>query len=244
MYAEINLNAIAHNVRELKRLTHPKARLMAVVKADAYGHGAVRVAQQALQNGAEVLGVARIQEGIHLRKAGFNSPILIFGYTQPDLGKKLIEFNLTQSVYSCKSAELLSDIASSSGHKIKIHLKTDTGMGRVGLLLSNPYSSPVHEVESVVRLPGIELEGIFTHFAKSDYADKSFTKEQFEVFMNFTDQLRIRGIDIPVKHAANSAAIIEMPETHLDMVRAGISLYGLYPSDETDRTKISDMQTV
>ncbi len=239
MYAEINLNAISHNVRELRRLTHPKARLMAVVKADAYGHGAVRISQQALQNGAELLGVARIREGIHLREAGFDVPILIFGYTPPDLGKKLIEFSLTQSVYSYKSAELLSDIASSSGHKIKIHIKTDTGMGRVGLLLTNPHSSPIHEVESIAKLPGIELEGIFTHFAKSDYSDKSFTKRQLEIFTDFIYKLRIRGIDIPIKHAANSAAIIEMPETHLDMVRAGISLYGLYPSEEVDKNLIA-----
>ncbi len=273
-WVEIDLKAIAHNVCELRRITNPAAKLMAVVKANAYGHGAGKVASQALQNGADMLGVARLNEGIQLRKEGIDAPVLIFGYTQPSLAGKLIEFNLCQTVWSYETAKALSDIASSLGHKIKVHLKTDTGMGRLGLVTVGSWQPAVgsrqsavgsqqsavgswqsavgswqsavgswqpalREIESIACLRGLELEGIFTHFASSDSSDKSYTKKQFEVFMDFLDRLCQTGPDIPMKHAANSAAIIDMPETHLDMVRAGISLYGLYPSDEVDKSRIS-----
>ncbi|MCP4106431.1 MAG: alanine racemase [Desulfobacteraceae bacterium] len=239
-WAEIDLKAIAHNILELRRITNPGARLMAVVKANAYGHGAGKVADQALKNGADMLGVARLNEGIRLRKEGIEAPILIFGYTPPSLADKLVEFNLCQTVWSCETARALSDIALSLGRKIRVHLKTDTGMGRLGLVTTvDGEQAALREVESIARLHGLELEGIFTHFASSDSSDKSYTKKQFERFMEFLDKLCQTGPDIPIKHAANSAAIIDMPETHLDMVRAGISLYGLYPSDEVDKSRIS-----
>ncbi|MCP4345082.1 MAG: alanine racemase [Desulfobacterales bacterium] len=239
-WAEIDLKAIAHNILELRRITNPGARLMAVVKANAYGHGAGKVADQALKNGADMLGVARLNEGIRLRKEGIEAPVLIFGYTPPSLADKLVEFNLCQTVWSCETARVLSDIALSLGRKIRVHLKTDTGMGRLGLVTTaDGEQAALREVESIARLHGLELEGIFTHFASSDSSDKSYTKKQFERFMEFLDKLCQTGPDIPIKHAANSAAIIDMPETHLDMVRAGISLYGLYPSDEVDKSRIS-----
>ena len=247
LWAEVDLKAIAHNVRELRSITNPSAMLMAVVKANAYGHGMINVSRQALQNGAELLGVARINEGIQLRNAGFDVPVLIFGYTPPDLAKKLIEFDLTQTIYSHKTAEVLSTAATSSRKKIKVHIKVDTGMGRVGILpgCSGPSipgkdltGGAVRDVESVAGLQGLDLKGIFTHFATAGSSDKSYAKKQFEIFMDLLDQLRHRGLEAPVTHVANSAAIIDMPETHLDMVRAGISVYGLYPSSEVNKSRI------
>lgn len=247
VWAEIDLKAIAHNIRELRRITNPKARFMAVVKANAYGHGIIEVAKQSLENGTEVLGVANIEEGSQIRKAGIKAPVLILSYAPPEQSKKLIEFNLTQTVYSYETAKLLSEAASAYGKKIKVHIKVDTGMGRLGLLPNqlglSKYNkeitdSSVSEVESIFRLPMLEIEGIFTHFATADKSNRSYANNQFEIFMDFLSQLRINGLETPVTHAANSAAIINMPETHLDMVRAGISIYGLYTSKEVDRSII------
>jgi len=247
VWAEIDLKTIAHNIRELRRITNPKARLMSVVKANAYGHGIIEVARQSIENGTEALGVAHIEEGIQLRKAGINAPVLILSYTLPEQSKELIEFNLTQTVYSYETAKSLSEAASAYGKKIKVHIKVDTGMGRLGLLPNqlrlSKYNKKikdgsVSEVESIFRLPMLELEGIFTHFATADKADRTYANNQLEIFMDFLNELRLAGIEIPVNHAANSAAIINMPEAHLDMVRAGISIYGLYPSEEVDRSII------
>ncbi len=248
VWAEVDLKAIAHNVHELRSITDSKARLMAVVKANAYGHGVLEVSRKVLGNGADVLGVARLNEGIELREAGFDVPVLIFGYTPPMLAKKLIEFDLTPTVWSYKTAEALAHVAVSYNKKIKVHLKVDTGMGRLGLLpdCCRPFPADkklainaLREVESIASLPGLELEGIYTHFATADSSDKSYAKKQFEIFADLLNELRHAGLMIPVRHAANSAAIIDMPETHLDMVRAGISIYGLNPSDEVDKRRIS-----
>jgi len=236
-WAEVDLKAIAHNIHELRRITNPKARFMAVVKANAYGHGIIEVARQSLENDVEVLGVTNIEEGIQIRKAGINAPVLILSYAPPEQSKELIEFDLTQTVYSYETAKSLSEAASAYGKKIRVHIKVDTGMGRLGLLRRIKDSS-VSEVESISRLPMLELEGIYTHFATADKSDRSYASKQFEIFMDFLNQLRIAGLEIPVTHAANSAAIINMPETHLDMVRAGISIYGLYTSEEVDRSII------
>ena len=245
--AEIDLNAIAHNIGELRRITHPDARLMGVVKANGYGHGAIEVARCALQNGAEVLGVARIEEGIQIREAGIEVPILIFGYTLPELTADLLEYDLTQTVYTCASAQALSQTATSLKKKIKIHLKVDTGMGRLGLLAQNfqPNNSvginadAIEETLAIASLSGLELEGIFTHFATADSADKTYAEDQLDFFMNFLNQLRKAGLEPPVRHAANSAACIDMPQSHLDMVRPGIASYGLYPSDEVNKKRVS-----
>lgn len=234
-------------MRELRRITKPDARLMAVVKANGYGHGAVEVALTALENGAEILGAARIDEGIGLRKAGFDVPILIFGYTPPELAHQLLEFDLTQTVYSYQTAKALSRAAASYGRDIKVHLKMDTGMGRLGMLPARgqrPFSETavfdeiVREVEAITRLPALEVEGVYTHFATADSSDKSYAKLQIERFMEILNQLRLAGLEPPVKHAANSAALIDMPETHLDMVRPGISIYGLYPSNEVNKSRV------
>lgn len=247
IWAEIDLKAIAQNVRALRRITNSEARLMAVVKANAYGHGVIEVARRALESGADVLGVARLNEGIALRKAGFDAPTLIFGYTPPALTKKLLEFDLTQTVWSYQTAAALSAAVAAS-KALKVHLKVDSGMGRLGLLPdccrlsaldANSPAKALGEVEAIASLAGLRLEGVYTHFAAADSTDKSYTSKQFEIFAEFLDEIRKAGLDIPVCHAANSAAIIDLPETHLDMVRAGISIYGLYPSDEVDKDRIA-----
>jgi len=229
-------------VREIRRITNPKASVMVAVKANAYGHGIIEVARQAVKSGADALGVARISEGIRLRKAGIDVPVLIFGYTVPSEAVRLYEFDLIQTVYSYETARALSDTASSLNIKINIHLKVDTGMGRLGLLpdirCAAPVNSAVEEVKSIAGLSNLKLEGIFTHFATADWPDKSYAEKQFQIFLNFLDQLHKAGLEFSVKHAANSGAIIDMPQTHLDMVRAGVSIYGLYPSDEIDKRRI------
>ena len=246
--AEIDLKAIAHNVGELRRITHPDALMMAVVKANAYGHGAVEVARCALQNGAQRLGVARIDEAIQLREAGIKAPILIFGYTLPEMAPELLEYNLTQTVYTPAFARALSRTAVSLGGKIKIHLKVDTGMGRLGLLSQNfkPHHSgeiintkAVDASVAIAGLKGLELEGIFTHFATADSADKRYAKKQLDLFLDFLSRMRECGVNPAVRHAANSAALINMPQSHLDMVRPGIAIYGLYPSPEVNKKRVS-----
>jgi len=246
-WAEIDLNAYAHNITELKRITRNGARLMAVVKANGYGHGAIEVARKALENGAQYLGVARINEAVQLRTAGLDAPILIFGYTPPDLSETLIRYDLTQTVYSIAAANTLSGIAGRQGKKIKVHIKVDSGMGRLGLLLKEPTAGnpgdrpttdPVQQALAISRLSGLTVEGTLTHFATADSTDKSYANRQLEKFLDFVDRLRREGLEPPIKHAANSGALIDLPESHLDMVRPGIATYGLYPSGEVNKTKV------
>ena len=248
VWVEVDLKAIAHNVGELRRIAAPKARLMTVVKADGYGHGAVAVAGTALRNGAEVLGVARIGEAVRLRKAGIEAPILVFGFADPERTRDLAAFDLTQTVYSYRSAKALSDMATSLRRRIGIHVKVDTGMGRVGLVPfpSSGSASASFRLEEVVReikaiddLPGLRLEGVFTHFATADHADKSYADLQLKRFGILLDRLRQAGVRSAAAHAANSAATIDLPESHLDMVRTGISTYGLYPSDGVNKQNVA-----
>jgi len=248
IWTEIDLGAIAHNVRELRRLTRAKSRLMAVVKADGYGHGAVEVAQTAIKHGAEMLGVARLNEGVRLREAGMTVPILIFGYTPRELSQTLIDHDLVQTVYTFEAAESLSAAAVQLRKTARVHIKVDTGMGRLGILPDSPRISmlgkhlpgnAVRMIDSVMNLPRLEVEGIFTHFSTADSTDKTYTLRQLERFLDFVNALGKHGFEFPIKHAANSAALIDLPETHLDMVRPGISVYGFYPSKEVQKDRIS-----
>ena len=245
-WAEVNLDAYAHNIRELRRISRPPARLMAVVKANGYGHGSVEVAREALQNGAQYLGVARIDEAIPLRQAGLEVPILIFGYTPPDLAPLLIDYDLTQTVYSISTASALSEQATRKGKKIIIHLKVDSGMGRLGFLLAATNDTrddiatrnSVRAIETISRLPGLTVEGIFTHFATADSAEKSYADMQLDRFMDLLTRLQKQGLEPPIRHAANSGALIDIPDSHLDMVRPGIATYGLYPSAEVNKSRV------
>lgn len=235
-------------MRELRRISRPQARLLVAVKANAYGHGLVEVACRAVASGADVLGVARLPEALALRQAGVDVPILIFGYTPPAAAGELVRHRLTQTVYSVDTARGYSERVGRAGGTLKVHLKIDSGMGRLGLLPDiRRYAPPgmditgnaVKETLEIARLKGLDLEGVFTHFASADSADKTYAEQQFAIYLDFLADLKRAGLEVPVRHAANSGAIIDMPHTHLDMVRAGISLYGLYPSEEVDRSKIT-----
>jgi len=246
--AVVDLDAVAANVGALRGITHPEARLMAVVKADAYGHGSVRISKTVLANGADALGVARIEEGRSLREAGISAPILVFGYIPEPNIRDLIEYDMTATVYSLETALAMSEAAAKLGRTIQIHAKIDTGMGRLGYLpdgkrypgdSGDRLNALVDDVVTIARLPGLYLEGIYMHFATADKSDKCFASGQFNLFLNLLACLKETGLEIPLRHAANSGAIIDMPETHLNMVRTGIAIYGLYPSREVDSRRIS-----
>ena len=248
IWAQIDLDAISHNIRELRNITNKQSILMAVVKANGYGHGAVEVARIALENGAEALAVARIGEAIELRNAGLNSPILIFSYTPINDAQKLVHFDLTQTVYTYEAARAYSEIASGLGKDLKIHIKIDTGMGRLGMIPDFQeigthdenllYKDTQKDIEAIFKLPSLIVEGIFTHFSSADSEDKSFAQKQLDRFLGLLERLRLKGFEFPLCHAANSAAIIDIPSSHMDMVRPGISIYGLYPSSNVNKDKI------
>ena len=244
IWAEIDLDAIAHNVKELRRITRPSARLMAVVKADGYGHGAEAVARTALANGADMLAVARIDEGVQLRRAGIDAPILVMGPTFPGFTDRIIDYDLIQGVTSLAAARELAARAVQRKAVIPVHIKVDSGMGRLGLVPDcgapgrDARLPAVEEVRALSHLDGLRLEGIFTHFAAADETDKSFAELQLDIFSTFLDRLSRAGIDCGMRHAANSAAVIDLPRAHLDAVRPGIALYGLYPSRAVDLSKV------
>ncbi len=234
-WAEVNLDNIAHNVREIRRITDKKTEIMGVVKADAYGHGVMEVARTLLENGVSRLAVSMLDEAIQLRQNGIEVPILILSYTDPGRAEEIILNNVTQTVFSHDLAEALSRAAVKHNRSVKIHIKIDTGMTRVGFM---PGYSAVKDVVQISKLPGIIIEGLFTHFASADEEDKSYTYMQFERFMSIINELNRIGVYIPVKHVCNSAGVIEFPEMHLNMVRPGIVLYGLYPSHEVNKAKL------
>ena len=245
--AEIDLKALAHNYRELRRVTAFTADIMAVVKADGYGHGAPQVARVALDCGARFLAVARFDEAVQLRQAGIDAPILLFGYSFPADMAYMAENNIRASINSSASARMLSAEAVRTGKILQAHIKIDTGMGRLGLLAdglavdagtSRQIAGTVREVLTIASLPSVEVEGIFTHFANADAKDKTHARGQFIRFATLLEALEKEGFHVKFRHTANSAATIEMPETHLDLVRPGVSQYGLWPSDEVDKTLI------
>jgi len=227
-WAEIDLDAIAHNAAALKARAGGRAELMVTVKANAYGHGAVPVARAALEGGATRLAVARTPEGVELRQAGLTAPILIMGYTLPAEARHIVHWHLTPTVNTWEQATALSSAAGESCKTVPIHVKVDTGMGRFGLLPGEV----VDFVRAISRLPGLRLEGLYTHFAIADAADKTYTRRQFKTYMDVVAQLEEVGFSFPLKHVANSATTLDLPEMALDMVRCGIALYGLHPSSE------------
>lgn len=230
-------------MREVRKLAQKNALVTAVIKADGYGHGAKKIAQTLLDNGADRFAVAVLDEGIELRQAGFKVPILILGFTDKERAKEVVENELEQAVYSWELAEALSKEASSQGKTAKIHIKVDTGMGRIGL---QPNSDSVRLIKKISQLPNIAIEGIFTHFAVADAVDKEFTKGQYEKFSWICGELEKEKVNINVRHCGNSATIIDLPDMHMDMVRAGIMLYGLKPSDEVmlDRLELRQVMSL
>ncbi|MTI95707.1 MAG: alanine racemase [Firmicutes bacterium] len=224
-WAEINLANIAHNVREFRRHVGDGTRLMAVVKADGYGHGAVEVGRAALAAGADWLAVALVEEGIELRQAGIASPILVLGFLPPEGVNAALQYHLTPAVVDMNSLRLLEEEAMRQRRRVAVHLKVDTGMGRLGLR----DEAAVALAERALKSPNLELQAIFTHFAAADDADKTFTMQQLDKFKRTVETLK--GAPV-LTHCSNSAATIDVPEARGDLVRIGISLYGLYPSSE------------
>ena len=227
-WAEIDLDAIAFNVGQFRRHVGAHVEVFAVVKANAYGHGAAPVAQAALAAGATRLAVHRTSEGIELRQAGLAAPILLMGYTPPAGAEEVVRWRLTPSLMTPEFARALSARAAAAGAVVPVHIKVDTGMSRYGLLPAEV----VDFARGLFALPGIRLEGLFTHFATADAADPAHVRQQLTVFQDVVAALRTTGIAIPLIHTANSAATMRLPETHFDAVRIGIAMYGLDPSDE------------
>ena len=237
-WAEVDLDAIAHNIKEIRKITNPNAKIMAVVKADAYGHGFLEVAKTLLENGADRLAVAVLQEGKQLRSRGVTVPILILGASGEEAVEDLINFDITPSVFTYEFSKALSYEAERKEKVTKIHIKIDTGMSRIGFLAGEDNEEIVDEIIKISKLPYIEIEGIFSHFATSDEYDKSYTLLHYGRFMDVCNRLEEKGLNIPIKHICNSAAIMMYPEMHLDMVRPGVILYGMYPSDEVDKSRL------
>ena len=237
-WAEVNLDAIAHNIKEIRKITAPGAQIMAVVKADAYGHGFLEVTKTLLENGEDRLAVAVLQEGKQLRSRGVTVPILILGASGEETAEEIINFDITPSVFTYDFAKALSYEAEKKEKVTKIHIKIDTGMSRIGFLAGENNEEIVEEILKISRLPYIEIEGIFSHFATSDEYDREYTLLQYSRFTDVCDMLEDRGLRIPIKHICNSAGIMMYPEMHLDMVRPGVILYGMYPSDDVDKGRL------
>lgn len=234
-WAEINLDNIAHNVKAIQKLVGKRTEIMAVVKADAYGHGVLETVRTMFDSGASRLAVSMLDEAIQLRQIGIDIPILVLSHTNPQRVDELIQNNIAQTVYSHDIAKALSDEAVRQGAKARVHIKIDTGMTRVGF---QPGYSAVKDVVEIHKLPGIIVEGIFTHFATADENDSSYTQHQMELFEIIINELNRIGILIPIRHVSNSAAIINYPELSMELVRPGIILYGIYPSGEMDKSII------
>jgi alanine racemase len=227
-WAEIDLDAIAFNLRAFQKHVGERVKVIAVVKANAYGHGAAPVARAALQAGAGMLAVHRAIEGVELRNAGIGAPTLVMGYTPPSGAALVAEWQLTPSVITLEFAQALSGRAVALGCTIPVHLKVDTGMNRYGLMPGEVLDF----LRAVQRLPGLVVEGMFTHFATADWADESAARGQLAVFNDVRAAVSGTGITVPLVHAANSAATMRLREAHFDAVRPGIAMYGLDPSSE------------
>ena len=233
--ARVDLNAIRHNLKQVRNKLHKGTKLMVIIKADAYGHGAVPIAKALDEEWIDAYGVAIIEEAIELRAAGITKPILILGYTPKEQYSLVVAYDVTQTVFQYEMAEALSAEAVRQGRPAKIHIKIDTGMSRIGYP-DSPES--VKEIKLISQLDGIQIEGLFTHFARADETDKSSTERQLQRFLDFTDILEREGISIPIKHASNSAGAIDHKRAELNMIRCGIATYGIYPSEEVSRTEV------
>ncbi|OON99281.1 MAG: alanine racemase [Epulopiscium sp. Nele67-Bin004] len=234
--AEVDTSAIRHNYQQIRQFIRDDVEIMGIVKADGYGHGAAVVANILQEEGVSRFGVAIAREGEELRLSGIKCPILVLGNTPPRDLEVLIINNLTQTVFSYEMAKEISKCAAKFDKLINVHIKVDTGMGRLGFLTN---TTSIEQIKKIMLLPNLNVEGIYTHFATSDEEDTSYTKEQWSIFKGFLNELKQVGIEIPIAHAANSGAIIAHEYTHLNVVRPGIILYGYYPSSYLEGKQIS-----
>lgn len=235
-YAQINLDAIESNMDSMHANLVPGTKMLGVIKTNGYGHGAVQIAK-ILENKDYVFGyaVAAVEEGFKLRAEGIEKPILVLGYTFPYCYEEMISLNIRPAVFRYDMLEELAKAARNCGKKAKIHIKVDTGMGRIGI---SPDDEGIAFVKKALEYSEIEVEGIFTHFARADEFDKTNVNGQIDIFKNFTSRIEAElGYRVPIIHCSNSAGILELPQANMDMVRAGITLYGLMPSDEVERFK-------
>lgn len=235
VYAEINLDAICQNVQNAMDKVGKDTKMMAIIKTDAYGHGAVPVAKALNEIGTYAFGVATVEEAVQLRRGGLQNPILILGYVFPADYPLLIANDIMHAVFQYETAKALSERAVFLSKVVKIHIKVDTGMGRIGMQTTE---ESLAEIEKIAALPNLQIDGIFTHFACADEADKTSCFRQKEKFLDFVQKLDARGINIPIKHMCNSAGIIEFSDGFLNMTRSGIMTYGLYPSEEVNKANL------
>ena len=236
VHAEINLDAILHNLDAMHAVISENTKIMAVIKADGYGHGAVEIAE-AIDALPYIWGyaVATVEEGISLRNHGIVKPILILGYVFPEQYEDMIRAAIRPTVFTREMAEELSQAADRLSMDCPIHFAVDTGMSRIGYQVTDEAAD---EMAQLAALPHIIVEGIFTHFARADEADKTSARGQLALFLQTISMLEHRGIDVPIRHCSNSAGIVELPEANMDLVRAGITMYGLWPSNEVDKSRI------
>ncbi|MEI7884744.1 MAG: alanine racemase [Clostridia bacterium] len=231
VWAEINLAAIAHNIREIKKVLQPTTKMLGIVKADAYGHGAASVSEILLKEGVAYLGVAMLSEALELRCQGICAPILILGYTAPDDLSQMIDNNVAQTIFSLEQAKQLDAAAIAKKRRVKIHLKLDTGMGRLGFCLNE---NSFEQIIEISQMQGLLVEGIYSHLADSDSNNSAYTLGQKKIFETFMGRLKVAGVEPEICHLANSAAALQYPELHYDMVRLGLVMYGYYPTGSAD----------
>ena len=235
VYATVNLDAVASNMKSMKENLPASTLIMGSVKADGYGHGSVPIAKT-IEPYVFGYAVATIDEGIILRRHGINKTILILGVTHESQYEELLRYDIRTSMFQYEKAKKLSDLAVKQGKKAVVHLALDTGMSRIGMKADREHAK---EAASIAALEGIEVEGLFTHFARADETDKSAYEEQYRRYKEFLGYLEELGVQIPIRHCSNSAGIVESLESnHMDMVRAGIAIYGMYPSDEVDHNSV------
>ncbi|MFO7941777.1 MAG: alanine racemase [Bacillota bacterium] len=235
-WLEIHLDTLRDNVaairEHLDRRGGRRSRIAAVVKAEGYGHGAIPIARTALKAGADSLAVAIADEGIALRKEGFDVPILVLGWTPPEMMEAAVDGDLTLTIFSLDDARVLSEVAQRTAATVPVHIKIDTGMSRLGF---PPVPAAVDDIVAIASMNGIELEGMFTHFAVAD-EDHVFTRKQIRHYLRMQNMLSARGLRIPIRHLCNSAAVLDFPDVAFDMVRPGLVMYGVYPSPSVSRS--------
>jgi len=244
-WAEVNLDNIAYNTQQIMAKLRPGCQLLGVVKADAYGHGDKYVAECLRKQGVKWFGVSNLSEALALRKYGIKEDILIFGITPVEYTSILAFSSITQAVFSAEYAHKLSKAAQEKGVSVKVHIKLDTGMGRIGFSTLDGIEETADLVEEAVKLPGLIAEGIFTHFAVSDEAKEEsvqYTREQFGRFMAVCQEMEQRGVTFALRHCCNSGAFLSYPEMQLDMVRPGNLIYGLYPSSDCEKERKIDLR--
>ena len=236
VYAKIDLDAIAYNMEQMKQNIRPETKVMAVIKADGYGHGAVQIAEM-MERWNYIWGfaVATLDEAVVLRTEGIQKPILVLGCVFPDQYMEMLKHEIRMNIYTEEMAESISRMAAREGKTAYMHIKLDTGMSRLGFGINEQSAETIKRIS---KMPNVNMEGIFTHFTKADEKDKSFTKKQIQEFVWMTERLKEKNVRFTYEHCSNSAGIIDVPEANFDIVRAGISTYGLYPSEEVDNTNV------